>query len=1041
MERSASTPRSTPRSVGAAWIVRALLLAVIAVPAAPRSARAGDDDPDPVITAEARAFLAGLEKDGPEATFESLHATDADPWVLVEELLFLGRKEEALQLARAGLSSDGPALVGYIEGDPRPSPDLAREAAGAFAALDANEPAKVLEVLGSDVGGGLTVTDVQALRARAAALDALDRKREARDVLGRMATGATALGWRRAAMDASMRILNRLDLDREKAAGRRILTTLLSLDAGARDLGRSAVWCSTLGRLERDLGSPSSAQRWLLEAESLFGVLATSPGLSPALAAERFRGLLCLSRVEEELGQTAAGIRAAHKAKDIAEHMKADKRILALVALCLAYEQLGRLDAAESQLEEAVAIAHAEQPEREPALRGDLARIALDQGRVEDARKEYEEVRLALASRAQSPLSFVIREHLAGVDLNERGGMRTSADVRRGLQKLLRVRQDLEALPPEFRRREELDVNAVIMVAQALNLLGRESEAVPLLRGVADSAYVRQTPWLERSISVELCHALRTLGQGKAALEVAKRAVAAMRTEVRSLSEGYAMSRLASPLETRLIMEYVTCARAMGDPRLVVQALEETRGTIFVQEQERRHRAGVGRASTSRVSTVTTLASRVADAARAYWRLVPRGSIERRNQARRELWQLRRDLRAARDRDELEAAPAGPGLPPAPWTHDAGPDAGPDVGLESGEAMLYYARTAGAWIAVCVRDGGACGVYEIGKSGELAPAMTALRETWLEDPSPEKRREALGRLARVLVPRKLAGALVGGGGKVGPVRHVYVSSGPLPTQVPWPVILEAALADGTGATVSLIASQGVLTLVRRWNRNTGDERILAIGDPEYETESARRETMTIFGRRLRALPGSAEEVRGIVDPAKGDLMLRGRDASEDFLRRALFLGPHPWGCLHLSCHGILYGATPWMSALALHPSLGDDGLVTVEEVSQWSLPWGPWLVVLSACDSGLGSPVAGEGEEGLVRAFLLAGARNVVASFWKVPDETSRDLMIAFHRLRRTEKLGPVQALRAAQAEVRARAKHPLLPVDWAGWAVWGPRD
>ena len=92
------------------------------------------------------------------------------------------------------------------------------------------------------------------------------------------------------------------------------------------------------------------------------------------------------------------------------------------------------------------------------------------------------------------------------------------------------------------------------------------------------------------------------------------------------------------------------------------------------------------------------------------------------------------------------------------------------------------------------------------------------------------------------------------------------------------------------------------------------------------------------------------------------------------------------------------------------------------------------LVVLSACDSGTGAFVRGEGVLGLARAFLAAGAPTVVASLWKVPDAATRDLMIAFHAHRKRGK-PPAAALRAAQEDVKKDWPHPS---HWAAWVVWG---
>jgi CHAT domain-containing protein len=241
--------------------------------------------------------------------------------------------------------------------------------------------------------------------------------------------------------------------------------------------------------------------------------------------------------------------------------------------------------------------------------------------------------------------------------------------------------------------------------------------------------------------------------------------------------------------------------------------------------------------------------------------------------------------------------------------------------------------------------------------------------------------------------------------------------------------------------VSLVASLGVLQQLRDWNPSAGDGPILALGDPDYTTGADRPTRMTFFGKDLPRLVESGPEVRAIVDRERKDVALLGTDATEASLRHGLFEAPYPFAVLHLSCHGHLHQEVPWLSALALHATPEDDGVLTVDELTSWRFQAGPRLVVLAACQSGLGRPVAGEGEDGLVRAFLLAGARNVVASLWNVPDDASRDLMIAFHRHRRDERLSPSRALRVAQQEARKAGGTRARPVAWAGWAVWGPAD
>lgn len=115
----------------------------------------------------------------------------------------------------------------------------------------------------------------------------------------------------------------------------------------------------------------------------------------------------------------------------------------------------------------------------------------------------------------------------------------------------------------------------------------------------------------------------------------------------------------------------------------------------------------------------------------------------------------------------------------------------------------------------------------------------------------------------------------------------------------------------------------------------------------------------------------------------------------------------------------------------VHPLV--EGYLTAAEVAALDLR-GTELVVLSACDTGLGEARVGEGVFGLQRAFTLAGAATLVMSLWEVPDEATKELMIAFYR-RVLSGEGRAEALRGAQLEIRMRWPEPYY---WAGFVCQG---
>ena len=118
---------------------------------------------------------------------------------------------------------------------------------------------------------------------------------------------------------------------------------------------------------------------------------------------------------------------------------------------------------------------------------------------------------------------------------------------------------------------------------------------------------------------------------------------------------------------------------------------------------------------------------------------------------------------------------------------------------------------------------------------------------------------------------------------------------------------------------------------------------------------------------------------------------------------------------------------------------GDDGILTALEAAGLDLH-GTKLVVLSACETGIGEVQNGEGVYGLRRALVLAGAESELMSLWKVDDEATRDLMIEFYKQLMSGK-SRATALREVQLKLlrMERYEHPFF---WAAFILsgdWGP--
>ena len=128
----------------------------------------------------------------------------------------------------------------------------------------------------------------------------------------------------------------------------------------------------------------------------------------------------------------------------------------------------------------------------------------------------------------------------------------------------------------------------------------------------------------------------------------------------------------------------------------------------------------------------------------------------------------------------------------------------------------------------------------------------------------------------------------------------------------------------------------------------------------------------------------------------------------------------------------LAGANTWLKG-ETPPESAEDGLLTAEDVSGLDL-LSTELVVLSACDTGLGMIQIGEGVFGLRRAFVLAGAKTLVISLWKVPDEQTQALMVAFYQ-GLLAGAGRAEAMREAQLAIKARYTDPYY---WGAFICQG---
>lgn len=194
------------------------------------------------------------------------------------------------------------------------------------------------------------------------------------------------------------------------------------------------------------------------------------------------------------------------------------------------------------------------------------------------------------------------------------------------------------------------------------------------------------------------------------------------------------------------------------------------------------------------------------------------------------------------------------------------------------------------------------------------------------------------------------------------------------------------------------------------------------------------------GIHFPKLPNTRREVESIgrLFPVERRTTFLGLAATEASVKHTNLLD---YRLLHFATHAIVDDRVPARSGivLSLVNTGEEDGILRMNEV--FNLEMNADLVVLSACQTGLGNLVRGEGMVGLTRAFLYAGARRVAVSLWDVNDLTAPDFMQSFYR-RLRQGAAPAGALRSAKIEM-LHSDSPVRanPYFWAPFVLEAAPD
>jgi CHAT domain-containing protein len=277
----------------------------------------------------------------------------------------------------------------------------------------------------------------------------------------------------------------------------------------------------------------------------------------------------------------------------------------------------------------------------------------------------------------------------------------------------------------------------------------------------------------------------------------------------------------------------------------------------------------------------------------------------------------------------------------------------------------------------------------------------------------------------------------------------YVPFAALSLRANRPVILDHELISLPSASSFAVHRQNLA------NRKAAPKTLAVIADPVFSLNDARLKGGALSEpsgtRIIEHLPGSSNnqlsiprlpftrwEADQILAVAPRESSMKALDfranrsvATSDELSKYRYV--------HFATHGYLDTTSAGLSAIVL--SLVDEqgrpqnGFLRTLDIYNLKLP--AELVVLSACETGLGKDVRGEGLEGLTRGFMYAGARRVIVSLWNVNDKATASLMQRLYAGMLRMNKTPAAALRAAQIEM-LRTRQWQSPYFWAAFVMQG---
>jgi CHAT domain-containing protein/Tfp pilus assembly protein PilF len=919
-----------------------------------------------------------------------------------------GREEARCRLALGGIAT---AL-----GQPKPALEHYQQALAQLAGL-ADEPGQAAAWSGLGLARtavGDTAGGAEAQRQALALERRLGRPYEEAKALNNLGFALHSQGDLRAALDFYQQALAAFERAGEQGFWKaNVLHNLAAVYIGLGEPDEALASHRQVLELQRALGDRRGEARTLHN----LGVLYSNLG-EPGQALEAYTQALALFRESGDRLWEAALL-----------HNRG-----------VAYSGLGDFERALADLEQALAIRR-ETGDRRGEVLTEVAigHVQLRSGQIAQARD--------LGRRAAG---------VAAAAANRRGEM---------LARLLVARADVAAGEPAAalaelaqalglaRLLEDRAAEAWILhlTGEAHLALQHPEEAARVLAEAVDLARAVQAPARTIAALTALARAQRRLGrpeEARSRVEEALRLVETLRTRETDpdlRASFLAAQRAAFELEIDLLMELDRRQPGKGyaEQALAVSERAHARSLLdLLQEAHADIREGVDpRLRDRERSLLARLSAKAGQQAELMSRPV---AAERRQAAAGEIRTVLDEL-AQVEAEIRKRSPRYAALTQPPLA------TGAEIrGLLDGESLLLEYWLGEERSFLWAVDAGSVTGFELPPRAQIQAAARAVYDRLsVLAPGDGELEPAAGTLSRMLL-----GPVAG---RLGTRRLIVVADGELQYlplgALPIPEAGDSTPLLARHAIVSA-PSASAIALQRRLARHAavpGDVAVLA--DPVFSPDDPRVApaggTRSVAGPGPRSaapspaapflrLPWSRREAEAIaaVVPAGRSLLALDFRAS-----RATALSPDLAGyrIVHFATHGIIDSRTPALSGLMLS-RVGErgeplDGFLGLRDI--YNLRLGADLVVLSGCETALGKEVRGEGLVGLTQGFLYTGARQVVASLWRIEDRATAELMARFYRGLLVEGRPPAAALRLAQLAIRDdRRWRP--PYYWSGFVLQG---